>query len=37
MDDPVNEDDYERAVAIAERVVEWVEGHVETGGETPDS
>ncbi|WP_259048572.1 HEPN domain-containing protein [Salinibacter ruber] len=37
LDDPVNEDDYERAVEIAERVVEWVEGHVETGGETPDS
>ncbi|MCS4057047.1 HEPN domain-containing protein [Salinibacter ruber] len=37
LDDPVSEDDYERAVAIAERVVEWVESHLEMGGETPDS
>jgi HEPN domain-containing protein len=35
--EPVTEDEHERAVAIAERVVEWVEGHVETGGETPES
>jgi HEPN domain-containing protein len=32
--EPVTEDEHERAVAIAERVVEWVEGHVKTGGET---
>nr|WP_262917192.1 HEPN domain-containing protein [Salinibacter ruber] len=37
LDDPVNEDDYERAVAIAERVVEWVEDRLDAGGETPDS
>jgi HEPN domain-containing protein len=37
LNDPVTEDDHERAVEIAERVVEWVEGHVETGGETPES
>ena len=35
--DPVTEDDHERAVAIAGRVVEWVEDHLEAGGETPDS
>ena len=35
--DPVTEDDHERAVAIAERVVEWVEDHLDAGGETPDS
>ena len=35
--EPVTEDEHERAVAIAERVVEWVEGHVKTGGETPGS
>ncbi|WP_263819287.1 HEPN domain-containing protein [Salinibacter sp.] len=32
--EPVTEDEHERAVAIAERVVEWVESHVKTGGET---
>ena len=35
--DPVTEDDHERAVAIAERVVEWVEDHLDAGGKTPDS
>ena len=35
--DPVTEDDHERAVAIAKRVVEWVEDHLEPGGGTPDS
>ena len=30
--DPVTEDDHERAVAIAERVVEWVEDHLDAGG-----
>ncbi|WP_263841457.1 HEPN domain-containing protein [Salinibacter sp.] len=35
--EPVTEDEHERAVAIAERVVEWVKGHVKTGGETPGS
>ena len=35
--DPVTEDDHERAVAIAGRVVEWVEDHLDAGGETPDS
>ncbi|WP_263820320.1 HEPN domain-containing protein [Salinibacter sp.] len=35
--EPVTEDEHERAVAIAERVVEWVESHVKTGGETPGS
>lgn len=35
--DPVTEEEHERAVAIAERVVEWVENHLEAGGETPDS
>ena len=34
--DPVTEDDHERAVAIAERVVEWVEDHLDAGGETPE-
>ena len=36
LDDPVTEADHERAVEIAERVVEWVEDHLDTGGETPD-
>ena len=35
--DPVTEDDHERAVAIAGRVVEWVEDHLDAGGKTPDS
>ena len=35
--DPVTEDDHGRAVAIAGRVVEWVEDHLDAGGETPDS
>ena len=35
--DPVTEDDHERAVAIAGRVVEWVEDHLDAGGETPES
>ena len=35
--EPVTEDEHARAVAIPLRVVEWVEGHVKTGGETPGS
>jgi len=37
LDDPVTEEDCERAIEIAERVVEWVEDHLDAGGETPDS
>ena len=37
LDDPVTEYDHERAVEIAERVVGWVESHLEMGGETSDS
>ncbi|WP_259067962.1 HEPN domain-containing protein [Salinibacter ruber] len=35
--EPVTEEEYKRAVAIAEHVLEWVESHLEMGGETPDS
>jgi len=35
--EPVTEEEYKRAVAIAEHVLEWVERHLEMGGETPDS
>nr|WP_259084803.1 HEPN domain-containing protein [Salinibacter ruber] len=37
LDDPVTEEDHNRAVSIAERVVEWVEDRLDAGGETPDS
>lgn len=37
LEEPVTEGDYERAVEIAGRVVEWVEHHLETDGETSDS
>lgn len=29
LDDPVTEEDHQRAVNIAEGVLEWVEGHLE--------
>ncbi|WP_259090256.1 HEPN domain-containing protein [Salinibacter ruber] len=37
LDDPVTEEDHNRAVSSAERVVEWVEDRLDAGGETPDS
>ncbi len=37
LDDPVTEEDHNRAVSIAERVVEWVEDRLDAGGGTPDS
>ena len=37
LDDPVTVEEYERAVEIAERVVEWGEDHLDARGETPDS
>ena len=37
LGEPVTEDEHEYAVAIAERVVEWVENHLDEGGKTPDS
>jgi len=36
LDDPVTEEDHNRAVSIAERVVEWVEDRLDAGGGTPD-
>ena len=35
--EPVMEDEHDQAVAIAERVVEWVEDHLDAGGETLES
>jgi HEPN domain-containing protein len=37
LDDPVTEEDHERAVAIAERVVAWVEAHLEAGEDASNS
>jgi len=37
LDDPVTEEDHERAVGIAERVVAWVEGHLASGGDASNS
>jgi HEPN domain-containing protein len=37
LDDPVTEEDYNRAVEIAERVVDWVEQHLDTDGDPVDS
>jgi HEPN domain-containing protein len=37
LDDPVTEEDHERAVEIAERVVVWVEAHLEAGGDASNS
>jgi len=37
LGEPVTEDEHEQAVRIAEHVVEWVENHLDAGGETPDS
>lgn len=35
--EPVTKEEHKRAVAIAEHVLEWVEAHFATGGESPDS
>jgi HEPN domain-containing protein len=35
--EPVTEEEHEHAVEIATRVVEWVEGHLEPGGDASNS
>jgi len=37
LEDPVTKEDHERAVEIAERVVAWVEDHLESGGDASKS